>query len=150
MMKNKRYAFTMIEVVFVIVILGILAAVAIPKFAVTRTDAQVTKGKSDISTIRSAIMTERQSRLIKGDSAWIPQLSDNNGTLFSGSDNNHTLLMYGINSGTGEGYWKRTSVNHYTYKVGGQNCKFLYDGSGKFILDPAMNPIPAICNRLVK
>lgn len=35
----KRTAFTMIELVFVIVILGILAAVAIPKLAATRDDA---------------------------------------------------------------------------------------------------------------
>ena len=35
----KRTAFTMIELVFVIVILGILAAIAIPKLAATRDDA---------------------------------------------------------------------------------------------------------------
>ena len=39
-MKN---AFTMIELIFVIVILGILAAVAIPRFAATRDDAKVSK-----------------------------------------------------------------------------------------------------------
>ena len=38
-MKNCKSAFTMIELVFVIVILGILAAVSIPKFAAVRTDA---------------------------------------------------------------------------------------------------------------
>jgi general secretion pathway protein G len=36
----KRTAFTMIELVFVIVILGILAAIAIPRLAATRDDAQ--------------------------------------------------------------------------------------------------------------
>jgi prepilin-type N-terminal cleavage/methylation domain-containing protein len=35
-----KKAFTMIEVVFVIVIIGILAAVAIPKLAATRSDAK--------------------------------------------------------------------------------------------------------------
>jgi len=34
-----KSAFTMIELIFVIVVLGILAAVAIPKFAATRDDA---------------------------------------------------------------------------------------------------------------
>ena len=146
-MKNYRYAFTMIELVFVIVVLGILAAVAIPKFAATRTDAQIAKGRADISSIRSAIMTERQSRLIKGDSAWIPQLSDNNGTLFTGSDVNHTLLLYGVSSGTTDGHWSRTGVNAYIYKVGSKNCRFAYDGAGKFTLNAA--DAGTICDNLV-
>ncbi|MDP3465308.1 MAG: type II secretion system protein, partial [Sulfuricurvum sp.] len=36
----KRSAFTMVELVFVIVIVGILAAIAIPRFAATRYDAE--------------------------------------------------------------------------------------------------------------
>lgn len=37
----KRFAFTMIELVFVIAILGILAVVAIPKLSTTRDDARI-------------------------------------------------------------------------------------------------------------
>ncbi|RAX52718.1 hypothetical protein CCY99_07040 [Helicobacter sp. 16-1353] len=51
----KREAFSMIELVFVIVILGVLAAVAIPRFVTTRTDAQVAMARSDIATTLKAI-----------------------------------------------------------------------------------------------
>ncbi|NLN00193.1 MAG: prepilin-type N-terminal cleavage/methylation domain-containing protein, partial [Campylobacteraceae bacterium] len=47
-----RKAFTMVELVFVIVILGILAAVAIPRLAASRDDASLVKAKSDLSAIR--------------------------------------------------------------------------------------------------
>jgi len=48
----KRRGFTMIELIFVIVILGILASVAIPKLAATRTDAQITSALTEITTLK--------------------------------------------------------------------------------------------------
>ncbi|OIP56881.1 MAG: hypothetical protein AUK54_01260 [Helicobacteraceae bacterium CG2_30_36_10] len=151
-MKNKKNAFTMIELVFVIVILGILAAVAIPKFAATRTDAQISKGRADIASIRSAIVTERQSRLIKGDSSFMNSLSSSTTTLFDGNGTaGSELLMYGITAGTTDGHWSTTSATApfllYTFKVGSQDCDFTYaPTTGRFTLDAAQ---PAICDKLV-
>ena len=145
-------AFTMIELVFVIVVLGILAAIAVPKFAATRTDAQISKGRADIASIRSAIITDRQAHIIQGDQNYISGLSQNSTKLFDGNGTaGRELLMYGVSSGTTDGHWSTTDAAapyiHYVYKIGGKSCNFTYNpATGQFTLNAAQD---AICDNLV-
>ncbi len=129
----------MIELIFVIIILGVLAAIALPKFAGVSEQAVISNGHSDVMAIRTAISTERQKRLMQGSSTYISALDKNvsvTGQLPSGSlifddndtnKNNGTILTYAITTKDSDGGWMRTATNTYKYKVSGIANTFTYD-----------------------
>ena len=61
-----KKGFTMIELIFVIVILGILASVAIPRLASTRTDAEIS---ATVANIRTLISDAAAYYAVKGEFA---------------------------------------------------------------------------------
>lgn len=76
--KSER-GFTLIELVIVIVILGILAAVAIPKYEDMREQAQVATIKGQLGAIRSAVAIQYARNALNGN-ATFPVLD---GTIFA-------------------------------------------------------------------
>jgi general secretion pathway protein G len=105
-----KKAFTMVELVFVIVVIGILSAIAIPKFAATRDDAIISKALAEVSAMRSAIATERQKRILRGDFTDIVA-ADITGT--------PSLLEYGLSSN-----WTGLS-----FSGGTKSCTFTVTGN---------------------
>jgi len=57
MRPSLKKGFSIIELIFVIAVLGIIAAVAVPKFMDSRSSAIVTTIKQDISTITTSIQS---------------------------------------------------------------------------------------------
>ena len=122
MLIQNRKAFTMLELVFVIVVIGILSAVAIPKFAVNRDDAVISKAKTLVASVRSAIATERQKRILQGSFTSIFRLTDSsavNKPIFNAIDGNtsNPVLQYppfSCKTSTSTECWKETTVGTAT------------------------------------
>lgn len=132
----------MIELIFVIVVLGILAAIAIPKFAATRDDAYIAQARSTIAAVRSGIINERQARLFRGDNKFINQLH-HVGTVFF--DHNGTpsniIMMYGVTTKNDNGHWHTAAcagaspnqICTYQFKIFGKDNTFTYsEANGTF------------------
>lgn len=123
-----KKAFTLIELVFVIVILGILATVAIPKLIVTRDDAEIAKAKSQIAAVRSGIQLKRNEMILSGTQGYPTNLEDGTccfgGILSTRIEERKDDNSYG---------WKLEN-NTYSINTNKEQVKFTYsatDGSFK-------------------
>ena len=106
MLRNIRKGFTLIELLIVVVIIGILAAIAIPKFANTKSKAYITAMKSDLRN------------LVTAEEAFFADSSKYTQTVTQLKFQNST----GVGSPaivTGQGYW--TATNTHT-QLPGTTC----------------------------
>lgn len=53
--QRRSQAFTLIEIMVVVIVIGILAAIIIPQFGTTTYDAKVSAAKADVAQLESAL-----------------------------------------------------------------------------------------------
>lgn len=129
-MKSFKSAFTMIELVFVIVVLGILAAVAVPKLAATRDDAVLTRIKSDYNSITSGIALVKNENMLAGVFEF-PSLGENFSNVLSKKVSSKDWKLTG-------GTWDGDTTTVKTCIKGKKCAEFTYTKEdGKFDCDPS-------------
>jgi len=152
MQIKNRNAFTMIELIYVIVIIGVLSAIALPKFTETAVVANDARARSEITTVMSAVATERQRRILKGDFTHPITSLGTGGYAFStfnadaDSNTNDVVAFYIDNCGTGDtGCWSRSGTSYiYTFVDSGSASFKL--ANNKLVCDNDATD----CNRLLK
>ena len=130
-----KKAFTMIELIFVIVIIGILSAVAIPKLSSTAERAYITKAGTVLASVRSSLSTQRQKRILRGLSDPITDLGEGSNAFsyFNGDTTDKKVLQYPVKNCIGESKacWSRS--------ISGNTPTFIYrfpeSGDAKFKLE---------------
>lgn len=128
-MGRRCAGFTLIELLVVVVIIGILAAIAVPKFASTRERAYYAAMRSDLKNLSS-----QQEIYLDNAFEYAPTLTDI-GFVQSGG------VTVTINESTGTG-WAATSAHS---AIPGQQCGVYYGSAAAAGGSPATRPSTVSC-----
>ncbi|GAX87087.1 conserved hypothetical protein [Lebetimonas natsushimae] len=146
-----KKAFTLIELIFVIVIIGLLASVAVPKFTHLTTNAKSSSIKSIITSVQSAIDNIHSQWIVNDDFKWIgadgidhsSDFDDNTGYPKKLDDGKGTdkLFAYVLKvpvlscGNKSKGCFEEYDNNKYQYKYNSSKIlKFEYNSSNGLIV----------------
>jgi len=124
-MKNRRAhaAFTLVELVMVIVIIGLLAAVVTPKFTSMKTEAQDAAEQGTVAAVQSGIKLAHLTSLAQGTDVYPNTLdSASNGV----ASESNPLFADVIDGGVTDGNWKKTGKRSYQYLPTKNKYKYDY------------------------
>ena len=112
-MLQGRKGFTLIELLIVVVIIGILAAIAIPKFANTKEKAYIASMKSDLRNLSTALETYYADNQVYTTSLPVSAY--------------HPSPLVTVNIGTADAtHWSASATHPGTTKT----CVLTYNGGG--------------------
>ncbi len=129
-MTNRRHsgAFTLVELIMVIVVIGLLAAVVVPKFTDIKTEAQNAAETGTVTAVRSGINLAHLTSLAQGTDTY-PSALDSASSAVASPTN--LLFINVIDGGVADANWEKTGTNDYRFIP--TNRTFTYaPGTGKF------------------
>ena len=129
-LKNQKSGFTLIELLIVVVVIGILATIAIPKFSSMRKKSYIAAVTSDLKS------TASQQEVY---------LTDNNTYAATTTAMDQTLtdaVTVTVNESDGRG-WAATATHS---GLSGQQCGIYYGSASASNRSPATQPGTVACN----
>lgn len=115
-------AFSLIEIIFAILIIGIISTIAIPKLFETSKSSAFVKLSSDVATIQNGLKLMQDKNQMKNDITILHSLDNDDVNLFS------AILENPIRTSSSYPSWSKQNNNSYLFHFDASTTlEFIYD-----------------------